>query len=149
MPVSNGQVKVSEPWTIKTRNRGKRSEPAQAAPQNSLSSRNKGAGTSAKSEAPERPIVDVVKRNKSTVGDRPFDNVGTSVAQKAEPKRRNRESGGREMDTFSQKPNQSLRRNGSTPSKEMGSHTPDVASGKTKVRKYPAKGANATGANAG
>ena len=149
MPVLNGEIKVSEPWSIRTRNKGKRSEPAQAAPQNTLSTRNKGAGVSAKKAPPERPIVDVVTRNRSVVGDRPFDDVGQNLSQKAEPKRRSRGSGGKTMDSFSQKPNQSMSRNSSVPSKTMGSQTPHIGSGVTKVRKYPAKGANAKGDNAG
>lgn len=152
MPVTNGEIKVSEPWTPKTRNRGVRQEPTIAASQKVASSRNPSKAS--KTAPQEGAIVDVITRNKSVSGDKPWTAEGVSLSQKAEPKRRNRESGGKTMDTFSQKPNHGLSRNPSKPVKVMEGKTPKVSSGKT-VAKQPRyasagnskarRGANANG----
>ena len=147
MPVTNGEIKVSESWSLKTRNKGRRAEPSTQAPQNTLRTRN--SGSSPKSSVAEGPIVDAINRNKSVSSDKPFTTDGVSLSQKAEPKRRNSESGGRTMDSFSQNPNTNMNRNGGGASKEMGSQKPTIKTSRASVRKYPVKGANARGANAG
>lgn len=141
MPVTNGEVKVSEPWSPKSRNKGQKQEPTQAAPQNRQTSKN--PSKTVKAWTPDGATVSVLSRNKSVSSDKPWDTDGVSLSQKAAPKRRSRGSGGKTMDTFSQNPNGSVSRNPSTPVKVMEGKSNDVSTKRASKRSYGARGANA------
>jgi hypothetical protein len=144
--VNDAQIKVSEPWSPRTRNQSAKLNPIS---ENQGTNRPGAQNPSkaSKERVAEGAIVDVVTRNRSTVGDRPFDNDGMNLAQKA-GRGRNPSEGGKTMGSFSQKPNTGMNRNTSDGgSKESTDARGQVKSPRTDTRSYPKRGANARGRN--
>lgn len=149
MPKTNDQIKVSEPWSLKSRNSSTTTKTFR--PENEGSNRpgNKNPGRASKESVAEGAIVDVVTRNRSNAGDKPFDTAKENLSQKV-GRGRNPGEGGRVMGSFSQKPNTRMSRNASSARKEeVADAGGQVSKGRTSQRAYPKRGANASGRNSG
>jgi hypothetical protein len=146
--VNDGQIKVSEPWTLKTRNQGESTKTWIEENQGSNRPGTKNPGRASKSQVQEGAIVDVISRNKSDK-DGVFGTEKSNLSQKA-GRGRNPGDGGRTMDSFSQSTNIKLNRNATIASKEkVADASGQVSKGRTDQRSYPKKGSNAKGRNAG
>lgn len=148
MPNQEDQIKKSEPWSIKTRNRSVESKTFQEANKGTNMSGTRNKGTASKTATKEGAIVDVITRNKSSQNDRPFGGEKVNLSQKA-GKGNNRGDGGKTMDTFSVTSQAKIKRNPTISRKEMSQDEGLVSKGKSSQKTYPKRGANASGANSG
>lgn len=148
MPTNQEQIKTNTPWKLKKGQEGTvRKTFIETNPgNNSVEAENQSRAV--KEWTPDGTIVDVKTRNKSSVNERPAFGDKVNLSQKA-GRGRNPASGGKTMGEFSQKKNHTLSRNAATASRTMDGLKAKISSGSTSVRKYPAKGANARGRNAG